>query len=66
MDYLRNLSWCFIHQRAAAGYILCATTFGTTATIIQEAYVKLKPTSKGRDALTSQQGVLLPQLNVPN
>jgi len=66
MDYLRNLSRCFIHQCVAAGYILCADHFGTAATTIQGAYAKLEPTFKGRDVLISQQAVLLPQLNVSN
>ena len=60
---------CFIHQCAAAGYILRAikpATFGSAATTIQGAYAKLEPTCKGRDALTSQEAILLPQLNVPN
>ena len=59
----------FIHQCAAAGYILCAiklAIFGSAATTIQGVYAKLEPTSKGRNALTSQEAVLLPQLNVPN
>jgi len=59
---------CFIHQCAAAGYILRAikpATFGI-GTTIQGAYAKLEPTSKGRDVVSNQQTVLLPQLNVSN
>ena len=60
---------CFIHQCAAEGYILCAiklATFGSATTPIQGAYAKLEPPCKGRNALTSQEAVFLPQLNMPN
>ena len=56
---------CFIRQCSAAGHIICLVkpaTFGAT-TSIQGAYAQLEPTSKGRNAVSTEEPVLLPQLN---
>ena len=56
---------CFIRQCSAAGHIIRLVkpaTFGAT-TSIQGAYAQLEPTSKGRNAVSTEEPVLLPQLN---